>query len=244
MRIRLAIPVLLLLSSRAVCQIAVANDALIREDADTYTAAAGTNRLLVLLLAAEDAAGAANPLFGGEPFIDVGTDMFAGSGGANTYIGCILDADIPTGSNQLTMTTTGFSWDGAANDLWSGRILTLTGARQTCVPDPAANEVNQTVPATSWNTGNVVSVTGGILVALCTADSAMLTGGQISGWTSWQENENGGGWLAGYKPIATGMSEGAVCDFNGTTLDGASVIAGFAPATSSRAAAFRLVNQP
>ncbi len=243
----------LFVASNALSAIAVESSAAIVSGVDTgtpststttFTAAAASNRLLVLIINGEDLTGNGAvfaPKFGSQAFTAATTDTVNGASGIDGYLGFIKEADIPSGAQSTTVTDgTGLSW---VNNSWAGSIYTLSGVDQTTPQPQVVVEALETA-ATSWTTGSITSDTDGVLMIGCPTAGPHDSGSGISGYTEiFDINEDGGGWRNGYKLITTGSSETATCDWNAMSEAGASYIVGFQPvAASSNIAAERRRN--
>ena len=246
MKIRLnTIPYLLLLSlllcvSAQADSIAVAGSQIVQASGTvSYTAAAGSNRCLVLSMHAEDGTPGFAPSFGAQAFTAATSDPATGASGVDSGVYYILEDDIPAGSQNVTTSYSGSSW---TTNAWAGAIYTLTGCKQTGQPNPAADEVNQSSSATSHVTGSVTSVTDGILIAAfaVATSTGHDAGATITGYTHLDDiAEGGGSWITGYKLISSGTSETATFDWNSQNQTGGSILVGFAPAAATDVAAER-----
>jgi len=209
--------------------ISVLGSQLITDSAVTYTAEAGSNRILCCIINAEDGSGAYNPSFGGVSFVDIGSDPFEGNAGTQIYCGYILEANIPSGSQSMSLTTTGMDW---TIDLWAGWIFTLDDVDQSTPINPAIDEAGESNSETH-TTANVLSVTDGILFASFCAANAIGSSPSITtaNWVDeFDDNTGGGAWILGHKLITSGASEGVAFDNDGISRAGSSVIFGLAPA--------------
>ena len=211
--------------------VAVGDSAAILETAATYTAAAGSNRLLVAVIGAEDLTSLTSLVFGGIT-MTVGQALFGGNGEADVYAYYLKDADIPSGSQSLVITQAGASW---TTDEWSGHIYTLTGVDQTT---PIGNKVAENGnSATTWTVTSITSITDGILLALGVSLSPIDAGSTITtaSWTtdSFDADAGGGGLVNGNKLITSGASEGVTFDWNGGSESGAAMLMSVLPGAAS-----------
>ena len=208
--------------------VAVEDDATIKKTAATYTAASGSNRLLVVLIGTEDVSVLTSVVFGGETMVE--SQAFAENQTANVFAYHILDTNIPSGSQTLVITETGSSW---STDEWAGHIYTLTGVDQTT---PIGNKTTDNEgAATTWTSTSITSVDDGILLTQGTSISPIDAGSSITtaSWTTNAiHNPGGGGQMSGHKLITTGVSEGVVLDWNGGSETGVSMLMSVLPSTA------------
>ena len=218
--------------------VSLIGQAKINESSPSYTALTGSNRLLVFVIQGEAPTndGPINPSFGGVGLVDITTDTNAASGVQHTFVyaGYILEQDMPTGSQSLSLTTDGLAW---VNNLWAGTVYTFGGVNQGSPINPSALEETVSFD-TSFTSSNVTSVTNGYLVCgfgIATAINATEPSFE-AGWTlsQWQNTENGGAWLDYHKAITSGASENVTITWNpGDSESGMFSMFGINPISSS-----------
>ncbi len=204
--------------------VAIAGSAEIAESATgghptTYTAAAGSNRLLLCLFDAEDTGNTIVSIKFGTTVMTEGLAFYESAQDSQTFAYYLKEADIPAGAQAIDVT-----WGGANADdpEWVGMIYTLTDVDQTTPVDDSASE--NEASATTWTGPSVTSTDDGAVFALCGTGSNHSAASSITtaNWTTDAVDYNISGYDAmfGHKFVTTGAAETPVADWNGTAETG------------------------
>ena len=143
------------------------------QDGGSYTAETGSNRVLCYTVGFEEFNSVTvAPTFGGVAFVQGA--FLEGNDRSYLYIGYILEANIPSGSQTLALVPS------AAVDDNNGVLYTLSGVDQTTVGTAVTLD---STPATASPVLNLTGVADGIAVALLEHDSNSTITADV-GWTT------------------------------------------------------------
>ena len=208
------------------------NSAQIRSGtANTFTAGAGSNRLLVAVAPSEasTASYASNlaPTFGGVALTPIGSDPFIEHGNPDRLIGgyYLKHALIPSGEQTYAQTETDLGG-------WTGTVYTFSGVNQTT---PIADFVEEEqASAATWTTSSIIAPDNSIVV-VATVNANSFSGSSDITTADYVDDHKTANFssMASYtahKVVATGGAESCSFDWAGNNEVGANLIFALNPA--------------
>lgn len=126
-------------------------------DGTSYTAEAGSNRVVAVIVGVEEVNSVTfAPTFGGVAFVTPANGFIEGSDRSYGYVGYILEANIPVGSQAFALNPS------AAVDETHGTIYTLQDVNQSS----PVTAFQADSPAATTRTLNITGVADGVAVAI------------------------------------------------------------------------------
>lgn len=148
-----------------------------------YTAGSGSNRVLVLAVGIEDWTGnchlPSGATYGSESMTLLRVDNQNNGADIGHALFVLKEADIPSGSNAVTVTTTGTSCDADIG----GWIATLQDVEQTTTEDTGCTNASGVASTTIACSASISPSANTLTIALAGWDDAQTPPGNIS-WSS------------------------------------------------------------